>query len=144
MKELSQSNIVDYKAEGKNKVYFLKKTSETRKYVFMTENHKLIELLKKYSLLRKIIEKIQNNQKIKLAVIFGSYAKETAKHDSDIDIYVEASDQKIKSKLELIDSKINVKIGKYDRTNNLIKEIEKNHIIIKGVERFYEKNKFFD
>lgn len=144
MKELFKSNIVDYKEKGKNKVYFLKKTPEARNFIFMTENYRLIELVKKYPLLRKVIENIQNNQKIKLAVIFGSYAKETAGEDSDIDVYIETANKKIKSELELIDSKISVKTGWYDKANNLIKEIEKNHIIIKGVEAFYEKNKFFD
>jgi len=144
LNELFEENVVDYTKEGKNKVYFLKKTAETRAYIFMSENYKLIKILEKYNYLRKIIEKIQKNKKIRLAIIFGSYAKGTTKKDSDIDIYVETTNRKIKQELEAIDSKLSIKIGRYKKTNILIKEIEKNHVIIKGVENYYEKNRFFD
>jgi len=144
IKELFKENIVDYKEEGKNKVYFLKNNSEAKIYIFMTENYKLIQTLKKYPSLRKIIEKIQNNNKIKLSILFGSYAKNKAKKESDIDIYIETNNKKIKYELEKIYSKINIKIGKYDKKSLLIKEIEKNHVIIKGVEEYYKKNEFFD
>ena len=49
----------------------------------------------------------------------------------------------LKKEIELIDSRLSVKIGRYDRENLLIKEIESNHIILKGIEQFYEKNRFF-
>ena len=143
-KELYNKNVIDYKQEGKNKNYFLKKTLEAKSYVFMGENYKLIKLLEKYPNLRNAIEKIQKNNKVKLAVIFGSYAKGLAKKDSDIDIYIEAKDQRLKREIELINSKINIQIGKYDKDNLLIKEIERNHVILKGAEEFYECNKFFD
>ena len=143
-KELYNKNVIDYKQEGKNKNYFLKKTLEAKSYVFMGENYKLIKLLEKYPNLRNAIEKIQKNNKVKLAVIFGSYAKGLAKKDSDIDVYIEAKDQKLKREIELINSKINIQIGKYDKDNLLIKEIERNHVILKGAEEFYECNKFFD
>lgn len=144
LRELFKENVLDYDEEGKNKVYSLKKTSEAKAYVFMTENYKLNKLLKKYSNLRKIIEKIQTNKRIKLAVIFGSYAKDIAKRTSDIDIYIETTNKMIKHDLEMINSKTSIKIGKYDKKNLLIKEIEKNHVIIKGVEEFYAKYKFFE
>ena len=44
----------------------------------------------------------------------------------------------------MTDTKLSIKIGKYDKSNLLIKEILKNHIIIIGVERYYEKNRFFE
>ena len=144
IKELEKENIVDFKEEGKNKVYFLKKTIEAKIYVFKAENYKLIRLLNKYPELRGIIEKIQKDKKIKLAIIFGSYAKGISKSDSDIDIYIDTMDKKIKEGVSLIDSRLSIKIGKYNRSNLLIKEIDKNHVIIKGVEQYYDKNKFFD
>ena len=144
IKEIKSENVVDYKTEGKNKKYFLKKTIEAKNYVFSAENYKLNKLLKKYPNLRNIVEKIQKDKKIKLAVLFGSYAKRTAKVDSDIDVYIETIDKKLKEDLSFVDSKLNIKIGKYDKSNLLIREIEKNHVIIKGVEYYYEKNKFFD
>ena len=144
IKELKEENVVDYKTEGKNKKYFLKKTIEAKNYVFSSENYKLNKLLEKYPNLRNIIEKIQKDKKIKLSILFGSYAKKIAKSDSDVDIYIETTDKKLKRDLSFIDSKLNIKIGKYDKSTLLIREIEKNHVIIKGVEYYYEKNKFFD
>ena len=142
--ELSNENVVDFVQEGKNKTYFLKKTIEARASIFMAENYRLLQTLKKYPQLRNVIEKIQRDQKMSLALLFGSYAKGTALKDSDIDIYVESSDPNLRKNLKLLDSKLSVKIGDYDRASPLIKEIEKNHVALKGVEYFYEKNQFFE
>jgi predicted nucleotidyltransferase len=144
IKELSKENVVDYIQKVKNKAYSLKKTAEAKAFVFMAENYKLTRAIQKYPALRGIIEKIQKNKKIKLAVLFGSYAKAMAKPDSDIDLYIDTASNKLKAEIGKIDTKLSVKIGKYDKSNLLIKEIDKNHIIIKGIEEYYEKNGFFD
>jgi len=144
IKELAKENAVDFKEEGRNKVYFLKHTIESKNYVFSAENYKLNKLLKKYPILRSVIEKIQNDKRIKLAVLFGSYAKGIAKLESDIDIYIDTANKTIKGELSLINSKLSIKIGDYNKSNLLIREIEKNHVILKGVEEYYEKNKFFE
>jgi len=138
IKELFDLNVVDYKEEGKNKVYFLKGTIEAKVSIYMTESYKLIKIIIKYPNLRRIIEKIQENKQIHLAVLFGSYAKEIPKKESDIDVYIETTSQDLKKELENIDSKLSIKIGKYNNDNSLIREIKKNHIIIKGIERYYE------
>lgn len=143
MQDLLKNNVVDFREEGKNKVCFLKKTVETYSYIIMAEQYNLTKILNKYPLLRNIIEKIQKDNRIKLALLFGSYAKELAKKDSDIDIYIETEDRDIKREYSIIDSRLSIKIGKYNKEDNLIKEIEKNHIIIKGAEEYYEKNEFF-
>ncbi len=142
IKDLEQDNIVDYRQEGRNKVYFLKKTLEAQESVFIAEHYKLVQIIKEYPLLRNIIVKIKINHKIKLAILFGSYAKGLAHKDSDIDIYVETVNKELKKEIEQLSLKASVKIGKYDPDSLLIKEIEKNHVIIKGVEKYYE-NKFF-
>lgn len=144
IKELYKENVIDYNKEGKNKVYFLKKTTESKVYAYISENYNLLMTLKKYPSLRNIIEKIQGNPKIRLAILFGSYSKGNPKKDSDIDIYIESKDLRLKKEIENIDTRLSVKIGEYDKSNLLIKEIEKNHIIIKGVEDYYERNKFFE
>jgi len=141
---LYKENIVDFKQEGKNKVFFMKKTLEAKQYACFVETHKLLEILRRYPLLRRVIEPIKKDEKISLAILFGSYAKGNATKDSDIDIYIDTKDNKLKEKVELIDSKISVKTGSYNRDSLLIKEIEKEHVIIKGAELYYEKNKFFD
>lgn len=144
IKELARDNAVDFVQEGKNRAYFLKKTAEARACTFMAENYKLILVLSRYPGLRGIIEKIQKDKRVRMAILFGSYAKTMATKDSDIDIYIRTKDRNLKKELQLLDTKLSVKIGEYDKKNLLIQEIEKNHVIIKGIEEYYEKNKFFD
>lgn len=137
--ELSKENIVDFEQKGKNKVYFLKKSLEAEMAKILMEEYFLIKTLEKYPNLRKVVEKIRKEKRIKLAILFGSYAKKNADKNSDIDIFIESKDTSIKKNLMKFDSRINVKLGKYDKNNNLIKEIDKNHIILKGFEEYYEK-----
>src|SRR3989344_5742918 len=144
VQELCKANILDFNQEGKNKVFFIKKTLEAKQYIHSFESYRLLNLLKEYPSLRRIIEFIKNNSKLPLTILFGSYAKSIARKESDIDIYIDTEDKKLKQEIELIDSKISVKIGKYNKSSPLIKEIEKNHVIIKGVETYYEKSKFFN
>jgi len=139
LKELVSENVLEFRKEGRNKVYFLKKSMEARNYALISELYKLNKILKHYPELRKTIKNIQQNKEIKLAILFGSYARGTANKNSDIDIFIETKDRKLKQELELLNSRLSVKIGEYDRSSPLIKEIEKNHVIIKGVEPFYEK-----
>ncbi len=138
VQELEEQNILDCRTEGKNKVYFIKKTLEAKEFIKMLEHDKLLQLIAKHPRFRQIIEKIQLNTQIKLAIVFGSYVKDSANKESDIDLYVETQSIALKNSLELIDSKLSIKIGKFDTTNLLAKEIIKDHIIIKGVDRYYE------
>jgi len=144
LNELLKENVLDYREEGKNKIYFLKTTSEAKAYIFMGENYKLNQFLKKFPKLRGIIEKIQGDKRFQLAMVFGSYAKDLVKKESDIDIYIETTNNDIKKELEVIDSRLSIKIGKYNNKSMLSKEIKKDHVIIKGVEKFYENYKFFE
>jgi DNA-binding transcriptional regulator YhcF (GntR family) len=144
LEELSTQNIVDYKVQGKNKVYFLKKTIEAKLLILMAENYKLICLLEKSSSFRQIIEYIKKNKKICLAIFSGPYAEGTQTSKSKIEIYIDTEDKITKKELEKIDSKISVKACKYDENNPAIREMEKSKVIIKGAEEYYEKNKFFE
>lgn len=56
LSDLFNENVVDYKKEGKNKNYFLKKTIEAKTYIFMSEEYKLLKTLKRYPGLRRIIK----------------------------------------------------------------------------------------
>ncbi len=139
LKELVSENVLEFRKDGRNKVYFMKKNMEARNYALISELYKLNKILKNYPELRKTIKNIQQNKEIGLAILFGSYAKGTANRNSDIDVFIETKDRNLKKELELLNSRLSVKIGDYDRESPLIKEIEKNHVIIKGVELFYEK-----
>lgn len=135
---LLDANAIDFISEGKNKKYFIKDSPEARSFFLMTEAYILIKLLGKHSFLRDIVGKIQKDKKIKLALIFGSYAKDLERKNSDIDIFIETNDLKIKQKYSEVDSKFNVKIGKLGK-DNLSKEIWKNHVLIKGEKIYYDK-----
>lgn len=139
-----KENVLDYKKEGKNKIFSLKRTLKAKNYVYMSENYKANKLLERYPelgiILKEVISKVGSN----LIVLFGSYAKFTAKQDSDIDLFVETKDRLLKDEMKQVSNKINLKTGSFDVDNALIKEIIKNHVIIKGIETFYEKTEFFE
>ncbi len=141
--KLYHANVVDFRFQGKNKVFFLKKTLEAKQYACIAELYKLLAAIKKYPRLRLITERIRSNDKISLAILFGSFAKGNAGKESDIDVYIDTVDRETRDEISDIDTKLSVKIGRYDTQSLLIKEIEKNHVIIKGVEEYYEKSKFF-
>ncbi len=146
MKRFLEKNVVDFRIEGKNKTLRFKKGIEALSYVYMAEHFKLLKLLEKYPNMSIIIDLILSklDKKSELVLIFGSYAKFNAKNDSDIDIFIETNDTKIKTKVENINSKLSVKIGKFDKNSPLIKEIIKDHIMIKGIEYYYEKHNLFE
>jgi len=141
--ELTKENVLDYKKEGKNKVFFIKNNLKAKNYVYSAEIHKLNNLLKKHPELSIILEDIKKDFPKGMIILFGSYAKGIPKKDSDIDIYLETKDNSLKNKMKETNSKLSIKIGKFDTKSLLIKEIIKNHVIIRGMEDFYERAGFF-
>ena len=143
LNDLLKENVLDCRMEGKNKIFFIKRSLQAKTYIFNAEHYKLMKLIKKYPEFSVIGEDILKRCDEKIVIIFGSYAKFTAKRDSDIDIFVETDNKKRKDELESIHSRINVKIGDFNLNSPLIKEMIKNHVILRGVDDFYEKTKFF-
>jgi len=136
---LKKESVIDSRKEGKNKIFYLKTNLVSRTYILQAELHKLTKLLRHNPELSIIFEDILKKTDEKLIVLFGSYAKRLAKKDSDIDVYIETTSRNIKKTVEEIHSKINVKIGTFDIKSPLIKEIIKDHVIIRGIEVFYDK-----
>ena len=141
--ELLKENVLDYKKEGKNKIFFIKNNLKSKNYIYSAEIHKLNSLLKKHPELSIILEDIKKDFSKGMIILFGSYAKGIPRKDSDIDIYLETNNNSLKNKIKAINSKLSIKIGKFDTKSLLIKEIIKNHIIIRGLEDFYERVEFF-
>lgn len=139
LNNLKKENVIDYKTEGKNKIFFLKNNLISKNYIQKAELHKLTKLIGKYPELGIIFEEILKKTDEKLIILFGSYAKGLAKVDSDIDIYIETKNRNVKRVVEDIHSKINVKMGAFDSMSPLIREIIKDHVIIRGIEVFYGK-----
>jgi len=127
---LIKNNILDVKVQGRNNIFSIKKTIEAKNSVLISEIYKFDKLIKFHPELKKNIREIQTISDDIILI--------------DIDIYINTSNSLIKKKIGKINKKFSVKIGKYDKNSLLIKEIEKNHIVVKGVEYFYEKNKFFN
>jgi len=142
--ELRNINVLDYKVEGKNHVYFIKKNLISKSFILNAENYKLSKVIIKHPELEPIFNDIIRKSGCSLIVLFGSYAKGIPKKDSDIDIYIETTSQKTKQEVQGVYGLISVKIGKFNPNDSLIKEIIKNHIIIKGGEEYYEKTRFFE
>jgi predicted nucleotidyltransferase len=138
LNNLKKNNVVDSRKEGKNKIFYLKKNLVSHTYILQSELHKLTKLLRKHPEFEIIFEEVISKTDEKLVVLFGSYAKGLAKKGSDIDIYIETKSRNVKKVVEDVHSKINVKIGTFDTKSPLIKEIIKDHVIIKGIEVFYE------
>lgn len=134
--KLEANNVVDFKTEGKNKVFFLKSSPEAQTHLYMAEYYKLFKILKNPKI-RYIVKKIQEKTNSELIILFGSYAKGTQVKESDIDIYVETDSNKLKEDIMMISSDLSVKIGTFGKDSYLGKEIIKDHIIIQNVERFY-------
>lgn len=143
LNDLRDNNAIDYKKIGKNHIYFIKKNMIAKTFVLSAENYKLFKLLKKHAFLEPLFREISKKYKDKIILLFGSYAKFNPKENSDIDIYVDTSDMKVKEEIKKINDKLSIKIGSFDKDNLLIQEIMKNHIIISGGEKYYEKTGFF-
>ena len=143
LNDLRQVNVLDYKTEGRNHVYFIKKNIVAKTYVLNAENYKLAKLLRRYAFLEPLVKGIAEKCPDKMIVLFGSYAKSIPKDDSDVDVYVDTTDKKIKEAVNNVNENISAKIGEFRKEDPLIQEIVKNHIIIQGVETFYEKLEFF-
>lgn len=138
LKELYEENIVDFKMNGRNKQYFLKNNIQVLNYIKIYEFYKFSKLINKYPQLKITIQEIIKTLDNELVILFGSYSKFSAQSKSDIDLYIETENKELKEKINLINSKINLKIGKFDKNSILGKEIIANHIIIQNIDRFYK------
>lgn len=141
LNSLEKQNIIKYSTEGKNKYYFLNRLNPK-----IPDILKILELgrknnfLDKYPKLNELFISLEKRTSGML-IIFGSYANFTANNNSDIDVFVL---DKIRE-IEDLEKKYNLKINiiksskeKFNKEEIFIKEVIKNHIILKGVEEFIE------
>ncbi|MEK6960165.1 MAG: nucleotidyltransferase domain-containing protein [Nanoarchaeota archaeon] len=142
LNEARKDNILDYRTEGRNHKYFIRKNLAAKAALICAESYKLQKTIAKHPILMPIFQDIIKESNSGLIILFGSYAKGTPKEDSDIDIYIETKDQKTKDNVRKINDLISVKIGEFNPNDLLTIEIIKNHVIIRGGERFLEKTAF--
>jgi predicted nucleotidyltransferase len=141
LKQLMKDNVVDYKQEGKNKRFSIKTSIEARAFVIIAEEYKLMRDTCKNPMLRRIVNKVQQDTRISLALIFGSHAKGFAREESDIDLYLDTKDLKIRQEYQLFDEKLHIQIGELSIESALFSEMSREHIIVKGVEQWYDQPK---
>lgn len=131
VERLISHNALDARRSGRNRILSLRKTIESKEYVLAAEHYKVLKCFRRYPYLAPVAERLLASSKGML-ILFGSHANFTAKKDSDIDIYCEKPQQGI-------DDRISIKSGSFDISSPLIKEIILNHVILRGVEEFYER-----
>ncbi len=130
---LVEMNVLDVRRMGKNRIFSLKKTIEAREHILSAEHYKALKTINRYPRLIRIVEDAIKNCK-GMVILFGSHANFTAKRGSDIDLYCLSG--KVKG--------ASVKTGEFKLDSPLISEIIRNHVILKGVEEFYERIGFFE
>jgi len=143
LKALAGKNVLESRTEGRNKIYSVKRNIYARQAVYSAEQYKLTILMGIYPYISPLIEDLIKARPSKLIILFGSYARFNIRKDSDIDLFVETTSIPVKKEVEDINSLLSVKIGIFNKEDLLIKEIIKNHVIIAGVEEYYDKFGFF-
>ena len=134
-------HILKYATEGKNKYYFLNKLnpqiSDILKILELARKNNFVTKYLKFRELFLALEKKSSG----ILIIFGSYASFTSNEKSDLDVFVLGKIGEIKDLEEKYGIKINIVKSnkeKFDKNDVFVKEIIKNHIILKGVEQFID------
>ena len=142
LNKLESEHILKSKIQGKNKLYFLNfdNTEIIKNFIIIIEHLRTIAFYKKNILIKEISEKIQKYIKGE-AIIFGSYAKNIQKINSDLDILIigKCNEKEIYNISKTYKIEINLKIYPRLEKDILTKEVLKNHIAIKNTEQFIEE-----
>ena len=141
LNNLEKEGILKYSFEGKNKYYFLNKLNlqikDIIKIIEIERKNQFIKHYKKFKDLFFTLEKRTNG----IIIIFGSYANFSSNEKSDLDVFIIGKISEVEDLEELYKIKINIVKSskeKIDKNGIFIKEIIKNHIVLKGVEEFIE------
>ncbi len=142
LNKLEKEHILKSRTEGKNKLYFLNIDNKEilKNFIIAVEHLRTISFYKKHVLIKEISEKIQPLIK-GIALIFGSYAKDTQKKDSDLDILIigKCNEEEIDGISQTYNLQISLKIYSRLKKDILTKEAIKNHIILKNSEQLVEE-----
>jgi predicted nucleotidyltransferase len=149
LKRLEKLKILNSEKAGRNKQYTLNKDNLLTKY-FLTATEELvtIDYLETNFLIKKLAEHLNDIDTSNSLILFGSHAKDYATKESDIDLFsigklTEDQLKHIKRFEGTFGRKINIKTATTDNFNRglrtgdiLIKEVVKNHIILRNAEPF--------
>ena len=147
LREFEEDGFLKSIPEGRNKVYLLniQDTKIIENVLSMIEHIKTINFYKKNPVIKEIAEKITPFCE-GIVLIFGSYAKNTHKEDSDVDILIigTCKEKKIQKISEVYNREINAKmyplpVFRKSLHEPVIEEIKKDHIIILNTEQFVKE-----
>ena len=144
--ELEKEGFLKSKSSGKNKLFSMNLDNKENiiNFISAVEHLRIIMFYNKNTLIKEIAGKIKESCS-GIILIFGSYAKNKQKKDSDLDVFVagKVNSKKIDQLSEIYRISINVKnypisiFEKNLRANDiLLNEIKKDHVIISGAEKF--------
>ena len=141
LNELEKEQILKSEIEGRNKYYYLNFDDREiiKNFILAIEHLRTIDFYKKNILIKEIVEKVLPHIK-GIALIFGSYAKNLQKQDSDLDILVigKADEREISKISEMYNKEISLKVYSRLKKDTLTREALKDHIIIKNPEQLIE------
>jgi len=131
---LEKVKVLKSKIEGKNKYFSLNlENIKTKSYLQQAEIYRTDFFIEKQSHFKMFLKSLKITAPI---IVFGSFAKFTADKDSDLDLLI-ISDKELKLPFHLLPLKphqINMPektfLKAIEQQENLIKEIEENHIIL--------------
>ncbi|MFH1592226.1 MAG: helix-turn-helix domain-containing protein [Candidatus Woesearchaeota archaeon] len=141
LKKLEKENVLKFEKQGKNKYYFLNKFNlQIREIIKLIEINKKVKLLEKYKNLKGLFNKLERRSKGVL-IVFGSYANFSANEKSDLDLFLIGKISDIKDLEKTYGKKINIiksLKNKFNGKEYIVKEVIKNHVVLKGVEEFID------
>ncbi len=119
LRDLTEDNVVDFRIEGKNKVFTIKRTIEGRNAAMIAEIYKQSSVVSSTRSCGEFSRPSWRCRRSRLLSCTGVYAKGLATKGSDIDIFIETTNSRMKKQLEQRHSLLSVKIGVFD-TNELL------------------------
>ena len=141
LNELEKENILKFSQEGRNKYYYLNNFyPHIKEVIKLIEIQRKIEFLERYKNIGDLFLRLEERAS-GLLIIFGSYANFLANEKSDLDVFVIGNIKNTEDLEEIYRIKINIikfTKEKFNKEEHIIKEVIKNHIVLKGVESFIE------
>lgn len=140
---LEKKSVLVSSQRGKTRIFRIKPGEISIQYFILAELYKKICFMEEKPYISEIMNKIAGLTQ-GITILFGSYAKGCEKEDSDLDILVAGSyDDREVTKIErLYDVEVNIlsypadAFNSGNRTNHLVVEVQKNHIVWKNAESF--------
>ncbi|MBU1854439.1 MAG: nucleotidyltransferase domain-containing protein [Nanoarchaeota archaeon] len=144
--KLEKKGILESKTKGKIKIYSITKSALSREFFLLTEQYKRIVFLENNHLIKEVLEKTDKHMQ-GIIIIFGSYAKNTQKDDSDLDLFIvgKYDENSIKEIGRKYGIKVNIKsypMNIFEKKlfeDILLKEVAENHILINDAEGFVRR-----